>query len=232
MRARIYIQVIAALIALIGTAWIASSVLERMVTPPPVETAAATTAPAAPPTVPHIIATLFYANSDGESLAAVQREVPLAEGVRAQGREILNTQLAGAPTPYISVTPAGTRLRAFYITDRGDAFVDLTSEVSTAHSGGSTNELMTVQAIVNAVTTNLTSVQRVQILVDGQEVDTLAGHVDLRRPFEKEQLAAGSGQPAAGRGQPAARGGQPPARGARQQGPGARQQGPARGGRR
>jgi hypothetical protein len=42
---------------------------------------------------------------------------------------------------------------------------------------------MTVQAIVNAVTANLPAVKRVQIMVDGREVDTIAGHVDVRRPL-------------------------------------------------
>jgi len=45
--------------------------------------------------------------------------------------------------------------------------------------------LLTVYAIVNAVTANLSSVERVQILIDGKQVDTLAGHVDLRRPLAK-----------------------------------------------
>jgi hypothetical protein len=41
-----------------------------------------------------------------------------------------------------------------------------------------------VYAIVHAVTANLPSIRRVQILIDGREADTLAGHVDLRRPLE------------------------------------------------
>ena len=40
-------------------------------------------------------------------------------------------------------------------------------------------------SIVNALTVNLPAIQRVQILVDGKEVDTLAGHVDLRHPLAK-----------------------------------------------
>jgi len=32
---------------------------------------------------------------------------------------------------------------------------------------------------------NLPAVTAVQLLVDGKEVDTLAGHVDLRRPLAK-----------------------------------------------
>jgi hypothetical protein len=86
----------------------------------------------------------------------------------------------------VSVIPKGTTLRAFFVTERGDAFVDLSRDVSTAHPGGSLTELLTVHAIVNAVTANLPAVQRVQILVDGREVDTLAGHVDVRRPLVRD----------------------------------------------
>ena len=50
-------------------------------------------------------------------------------------------------------------------------------------------ELLTVYAIVNAVTANLPGVQRVQILVDGREVDTIAGHIDVRRPLERDRVA-------------------------------------------
>jgi hypothetical protein len=168
-------------------AWIASSVLERVVSPVAVPSTAP--APAAPvASVPHIIATLYYGTPDGQALAAVKREVPLGEGPREQGQQILQSELEDAPAPYLSLIPRGTTLRAFYITDRGDAFVDLSAEASTLHPGGSTHELLTVYAIVNAVTANLTSVERVQILIDGRQADTLAGHVDLRRPFERDTV--------------------------------------------
>jgi hypothetical protein len=168
-------------------AWIASSVLERVVSPAAApSTAPAPAAPAA--SVPHIIATLYYGTPDGQALAAVKREVPLGEGPREQGRQILESEFEAPPAPYLSLIPRGTTLRAFYITDRGDAFVDLSAEASTQHPGGSTHELLTVYAIVNAVTANLASVERVQILIDGRQADTLAGHVDLRRPFERDTV--------------------------------------------
>lgn len=180
-----YIQIGAAILAVALAAWGASRALERVVSPVPQQSTAAA-AGSAVASVPHIIATLYYGNSDGQSLAAIKREVPLADGVIAQGRQIIQSQLETAPMPYVSVVPAGTTLRAFYVTDSGDAFVDLSPEISTAHPGGSTTELLTVYALVNAVTTNLSSVQRVQILIGGKEADTLAGHVDLRRPFERD----------------------------------------------
>lgn len=181
-----WIQLGAGLVAIIAAAFGASLLLERVVAPVAPEQAATAAPPAPTPSVPHIIATLFYGTEDGQGLAAVKREVPLAEGPRAQGRQILESELEDAPEPYVSVIPKGTTLRAFYITGRGDAFVDLSPEVSTAHPGGSTLELLTVYAIVNTVTANLSSVERVQILINGKQADTLAGHVDLRRPFERD----------------------------------------------
>ena len=139
--------------------------------------------PAPVAATPHITATLFYATPNGQKLLPVRREVPLSDEL---GVQVLNAQLAPPPAPYVSVIPKGARLRAFYVTDRGDAFVDVSREITTAHPGGSTAELLTIYAIVSAVTTNLPSVQRVQILVDGKEVDTLAGHVDIRRPIGRD----------------------------------------------
>ena len=62
------------------------------------------------------------------------------------------------------------------------------------HRGGSLDELFTVYALVNAVTSNVPEVTAVQILIEGREVDTLAGHVDLRHPLERNMKWV-SGQP-------------------------------------
>lgn len=172
------------LVALIALGLIATR--DRSAPPPPRDTPAPTPAPAPPSATAHITATLFYGSQDGQALVPVRTEVPLADGVVAQGSAVLAAQFAAAPEPYVSVIPKGTGLRAFYVTERGEAFVDLSREISAAHPGGSLTELLTVQAIVHAVTANLPGVQRVQLLVEGQEVDTIAGHVDVRRPLARD----------------------------------------------
>jgi spore germination protein GerM len=119
---------------------------------------------------------------DGTSLTAVEHEVPLAPSPAEQARAILDAQLTPVEGPLVSATPAGTKLRAVYLKDN-EAYVDLSAEAITAHPGGSTAEALTVYAIVHAVTANLPAITAVQILVDGKEVDTLAGHISLRRPL-------------------------------------------------
>jgi hypothetical protein len=79
----------------------------------------------------------------------------------------------------------GTVLRSIFVTERGEAFVDLSSDARVKHTGGALDEILTIYAIVDSLTVNLPAITKVQILVDGKEVDTLAGHVDLRHPLEK-----------------------------------------------
>ena len=159
--------------------------LERLFAPPSVP-AEQPPAPAAQSSIPHITATLYYAAADAQALVGVRREVPLAPTSIEQGRRILEAQVAAAPDGLSSPIPAGVSVRGFYVTPQGDAFVDLSPEVTANHPGGTATERLTVAAIVNAVTANLPAVRRVQILVDGKEVDTLAGHLDLRRPLSRD----------------------------------------------
>jgi flagellar basal body-associated protein FliL len=146
---------------------------------------AATVDPAAAPATPRIKARLFYVTEDGLQLVAVEREIPFGADTLAQGRRIVEAQLERPAPPLLTAIPEGTRLRAFFLGAAGEAYVDLSREVSAAHSGGTLDEILTVYSIVNALTTNLSAVRTVQILVDGREVDTLAGHVDLRRPLPR-----------------------------------------------
>ena len=143
-------------------------------------------APTAPSTAGRRIkAHLFYVDADGTRLSSVERDVAFGEGTVEQARQIIEAQIGPVAEPLVSAVPPGTRLRTLFVTDRGEAFVDFSRELLTGHSGGSTNELLTVYTVVDALTANLPAVTAVQLLVDGKQVETLAGHVDLRRPLAK-----------------------------------------------
>jgi spore germination protein GerM len=160
--------------------------VRRKPAPPAPASAAITTAPASPVSQgKKIKAQLFYVSDDGMRLVGVEQDVPYAEQPVDQAREILNAQVAPVAAPLVSAVPAGTVLRALFLTENGQAYVDLSRDVVTAHPGGSLNEMLTIYTIVHALTFNLPAVTAVQLLVDGKEVDTLAGHVDLRRPLMK-----------------------------------------------
>ncbi len=179
--------VVAAVVGAIGIAlaWALFVTLPRRYRNVATNAVSAAPAVAPAPTGRKIKARLFYVADDGQHLTSVEREVAYGEGTVAQAREIVAAQIAPVAEPLLSAIPTGTAVRALFITDRGDAYVDLSREASSAHSGGTTTELLTVYSIVDALTVNLPAVRAVQVLVDGKEQDTLAGHVDLRRPIEK-----------------------------------------------
>ncbi len=149
--------------------------------------------PAAPPppqarTEPtaKIRARMFHLAEDGLRLQPVDTEVSFGEGTLEQGRQLVLALLQPAPEPFVSVIPRGTTLKGVYLSPQGVAFVDLSAEASRAHRGGALDEIFTVYSIVNTLTDNLPAIVAVQLLVDGHQVDTLAGHVDVRRPLMKD----------------------------------------------
>ncbi len=177
--------IVAAIVALaVAGAWLLFIALPRWYGPKASSrNAAGATAPSGPER--KIKATLYFVSEDGLSLVGVEREVAFGEAVVDQARRIVEAQIGEAPAPLAAPVPAGTALRSVFVTDKGDAFVDLNRDVSAKHTGGSLDELFTVYAIVDSLTVNLPAITRVQILIDGKEADTIAGHVDIRHPLQK-----------------------------------------------
>lgn len=149
--------------------------------PAPAATSAATGAPAGEART--VNATLYFVSEDGQGLVGEPSQVAFGTSPSEQARHILEAQLAPATRGRLSAIPAGVTVHAIYFTSKGDAYVDLSREIITLHPGGSLNEALTVYTIVSALTTNVHEITAVQILVDGQQIDTLAGHLDLRQPL-------------------------------------------------
>ena len=148
-----------------------------------------TAAPAATaPAVPKIKAILYFASEDGLQLVPTEREVPLAEGAVAQARSILEAQLSAEAAGAAGIDHSERRGAARHLRFRAQRSV---RRSRSGHSHGASpvarlQELMTVYTIVNAVLTNLPDLQEVQILIGGQEADTLAGTCRLAPPAQEE----------------------------------------------
>ncbi len=178
--------------------WLVVAQLPRLLNTPPSGSSAATAAAkpgaATPAETRKIHATLFYVASSGNELVPVSKEVPYGGTPSEQARQIIQAQLQAPPDGMLSAIPSGTALRTVYLTPNGQAYLDFSPEIATSHTGGSLDEILAVYAIVDALTVNLADVSSVQILVDGKEVDTLAGHVDLRSPLARSLKWVRKGQ--------------------------------------
>jgi len=84
----------------------------------------------------------------------------------------------------ISALPRGTRALAAFVDPRkGSAVVDFSRELVVGHPGGSAAETATLASILRTVASNFPQITACTILVEGRQVGTLAGHLDLTHPF-------------------------------------------------
>jgi spore germination protein GerM len=111
-------------------------------------------------------------------LIATPRKLPAESPIRAAVEELLAGPVpAGRERPL----PGGVRLLDARAAD-GVATVDFSRELTDNFGGGSENEGVTLYAIVDTLT-SLPGVDKVQILVEGERVDTLGGHLDMSVPL-------------------------------------------------
>ena len=80
-----------------------------------------------------------------------------------------------------------TVVNSVFFDEHGGAFVDFTRELVDKHPGGSTGELFTIRSVVQTLARNFPEVEYVAFLVDGREIETVAGHIDAAVPFDVEQ---------------------------------------------
>lgn len=84
----------------------------------------------------------------------------------------------------VATIPKGTRLRNVFVSDH-IAYLDFSREIRTKHWGGSSGELMTVYSIVNTVLDNFPYLKGVKMLIEGKDVETLVGHLDISKALTR-----------------------------------------------
>ncbi len=131
---------------------------------------------------------LYFGGRQGRYLTAEQRIVDQPADAVAYGRRILAALLEGPKKGASMTLPREVVLRAFYIVNDGVAYVDFESGSFDSHPGGVEAELLSIYSIVNTLVLNVEEIRSVKLLIGGQETATLAGHVDLSRPFKADML--------------------------------------------
>jgi spore germination protein GerM len=129
-------------------------------------------------------AKMFWgATSTEGALTPVTVELPLSSDPVLRAKEVLNTLLAGPVDPDARTLPPDAALLAFYLLPDGTAVADFSEALGTSIPSGIQSELLAVDSIARTLEANVPQVQRLKILIHGQEVDTLAGHLDLTQTF-------------------------------------------------
>jgi len=127
--------------------------------------------------------TLFFLSEEDYLLHPEEREIYAYEQTVFEAKQTIEELVRGSSNGALASVPTGTRLREMYITSDGVVYVDFSRELVDNHRSGTSAEMATVFAIVNSLTYNFESIKRVFILIEGNEKETLNGHIDLTRPL-------------------------------------------------
>jgi len=136
------------------------------------------------PGEPRVKAKLFWASGNGDgALVDSTVELPLSSDPVLRAKQVLNTLLAGPVDAELRTLPPDAVLLAFYVLPNGTAIADFSEALATATPSGIQSEQLAVDSITRTLEANVPGVQRLKILIHGQEVETLAGHLDLTGSF-------------------------------------------------
>ncbi len=124
---------------------------------------------------------VYYPDENATGLVAVEKSIKDTDN---KYQAAVETLMAGTDKKGLAnVFPKKAKLLQVTVSGKV-AKVDFSRELQKNFVGGSTGEEMLVGSVVNTLT-EFPEIQKVQILVDGQEVETLSGHMDLSQPLPR-----------------------------------------------
>ncbi len=140
--------------------------------------------PEAPPPATARV-TVYFGDKQAVWLVPEVREVPVTEDANLP--LVALKELVRGPTSsdLVRVIPEGTRVLSVEVKD-GVAYANFSRELQSKHWGGSTGETFTVYAIVNTLT-EFPEIEKVMLLIEGQVIGTLAGHLITSEPLSRNE---------------------------------------------
>jgi hypothetical protein len=176
--------------AMLGVALAGGGVMWWSLRPVPMVEAPNATAHAALVTpVPHVAITLFDPSFDDDVLVAVRWEIPGVSAPVEHARLVVEAALERATSAEVALIPAGVMLKTIFLTDQGEAVLNLTGLPPTGWGAGFTTERLAVHSLISAITANVPSTTAVRLLLNGQPLETAGGHLDLRGPLTADREA-------------------------------------------
>ena len=135
------------------------------------------------PTDVKVKSKIFW-GSGPDKIAAVEVELALSADPVQRAKQVIRELIANPPTAEQRTIPADAVLLGFYILPDGTAIADFSDALASETPSGILSEEIAVDSIARTLENNVNLLRHLKILIHGQEVDTLAGHLDLTGFFD------------------------------------------------
>jgi len=147
--------------------------------------------PVSTPTDVNIKAQMYWLSTASPlALEASTIELPLSANPVERSKQLLVALIANVPSAAQRTLPADAILLAFYLQPDGTGVADFSDALSAETPSGIQSEQLAVDSIARTLGANVNVIRRLKILIHGQEMETLAGHLDLSGLFPVSPPAA------------------------------------------
>ncbi len=134
--------------------------------------------------VEKITYTLFLPSKNRNFLIPIQVEVAKfnseLENIKTLLQKLMNMK---AEDSYFSPFPENIKLLDIFITKNRILVLNFSRDILINKFSGSNDEIFTVFSIVNSIIYNFPDIKSVKFLIEGREIETLYGHIDMRFPL-------------------------------------------------
>jgi hypothetical protein len=129
--------------------------------------------------------TIYFSDKQERFLVPETRYIIKEEDDALQAKEIVKALLDGSKTRLINTYPSGVSVKDVKV-NNGTAFINFDANLCSLHPGGSATEMASIYSLVNSLTENVSSIKQVKILVDGDELASIKGHISTRKAFRSD----------------------------------------------
>lgn len=126
---------------------------------------------------------VYYPDESGTKLVPVQKKIQFVNESEKYSAALSELMQQPADKNLTTIFPAHAKIKS--VTREGDtAIVNFDGSIVKGFVGGSTGEEFLVNSVVDTLT-EFGEIKQVKFLIDGQEIETLSGHMDLSEPIKR-----------------------------------------------
>ena len=114
------------------------------------------------------------------------RDISRGNFIESEIRAVIEQLIAGSAN-YGRTVPKSAKINRVFVDSRNIVYLDFNSRLKKDHPGGITSEILTIASIAQTIFSNFDALG-VQILSDGEEMKSLAGHLDTQHPLTRSEV--------------------------------------------
>lgn len=124
---------------------------------------------------------LYYADPQSSYLVAEMRQIAGCDDDRDCIAGMLQELAGDSQQDGVTVLPSSAKVLAIEL-ENDLVRINFSRQLVDHHPGGSLSELLTVYSLINSLAENFSYLRQLQILVEGEVLQTLKGHVRIDQP--------------------------------------------------